>query len=67
MESALNRFANADGLLGRKVLPFPHNPSDNPLVWKYNSMICRDRINEIADDLTADELCGLEGYLIMTS
>lgn len=67
MESALNKFANVDGLLGKVVMPFPHNPGHNLTVWKYDKMTCRDRINQIADSLTADELCGLEGYLIMTS
>lgn len=67
MESALNKFANVDGCLGRKVMPFPHNPGYNPAVWEYDKLTCRDRIDQIADCLTADERCGLEGYLLMTS
>lgn len=67
MESALNKFANVDGQLGLLVMPYPHNPGYNPSVWQYDKLTCRDRINQIADSLTADELCGLEGYLLMTS
>ncbi|KAK5188997.1 hypothetical protein LTR96_011017 [Exophiala xenobiotica] len=66
MESALNKFANVDGHLGRVILPFPHDAGHNPEVWQYDKLTCRDRINQIADSLTADELCGLEGYLLMT-
>ena len=67
MESACNKFANIDGHLGRVIMPYPHNAGHNPAVWQYDKLTCRDRINQIADSLTADEVCGLEGYLLLTS
>lgn len=67
MESALDKFANVDGNSGRVIMPYPHNAGYNPEVWKYDKLTCRDRIDQIAGTLTADELCGLEGYLLMTS
>lgn len=63
----MNKFANVDGSLGQVVMPFPHNAGYNSEVWQYDNLTCRDRINEIADSLTADELCGLEGYLLLMS
>ena len=67
MQSALNKFADVDGQRGRLIMPYPHNPGYNKAVWEYDKLTCRDRISQISDSLTPDELCGLEGYLLMTS
>ncbi|KAH0394092.1 monoamine oxidase N, partial [Aureobasidium melanogenum] len=67
MESALKKFANVDGELGRKVMPFPHSESHNPEAAKYDKMSVADRIAQIKDDLSPDEHTALLGFVLLCS
>ncbi|KAG9662731.1 monoamine oxidase N, partial [Aureobasidium melanogenum] len=67
MESALKKFANVDGELGRKVMPFPHSEGHNPEAAKYDKMSVADRIAQIKDDLSPDEYTALLGFVLLCS
>ncbi|KAH0044741.1 monoamine oxidase N, partial [Aureobasidium melanogenum] len=67
MESALKKFANVDGELGRKVMPFPHSEGHNPEAAKYDEMSVADRIAQIKDDLSPDEYTALLGFVLLCS
>lgn len=48
-------------------MPYPHDAEHNPEVLKYDNLSAADRIEQIGGQLTAEERCGLEAYLLMTS
>lgn len=63
----MRKFINVDGVYGRKLIPFPHNPHFNPEVAKYDKMSFADRFKEIEHDLTSLERYAFEGFLSITS
>ncbi|KAG9664038.1 monoamine oxidase N, partial [Aureobasidium melanogenum] len=67
MESALKKFANVDGELGRKIMPFPHSEGHNPEAARYDKMSVADRIAQIKDDLSPDEYTALLGFVLLCS
>jgi hypothetical protein len=67
MESALLKFVNIDGEYGRKLIPLPHDPHQNPEVFKYDRMSFADRLREIEDELSPLERANFEGFLSITS
>ncbi|KAH0343399.1 monoamine oxidase N, partial [Aureobasidium melanogenum] len=67
MESALKKFANVDGELGRKTMPFPHSEGHNPEAARYDKMSVADRIAQIKDDLSPDEYTALLGFVLLCS
>jgi len=66
-ESALQKLVDVDGEYGRKILPFPHNASHNPDVMKYDNISVADRIAEIRDTLSPNELTSLSSFVLLCS
>ncbi|KAN0091799.1 putative polyamine oxidase [Hyaloscypha variabilis] len=67
MESALKKFVNVDGKLGRSIMPFPHDPQHNPEVLRFDNMTAADRLSEIESDLTALEYSALKSFILLCS
>ena len=66
-ESALCKLVNVDGEFGRKILPFPHNASYNPEVMQYDNVSVADRIAEIKDTFSPDELTSVSSFVLLCS
>ncbi|KAJ5109610.1 hypothetical protein N7532_002255 [Penicillium argentinense] len=67
-QRAWKLFMNYDGLDGRKLCPLPYSTLGNSRVsfeevQAVDQMSCRDRINQIKDQLSADELALLESLV----
>lgn len=56
-----------DGEFGRNILPFPHNASHNPEVLKYDNISVADRIAEIKDTLSPNELTSISSFVLLCS
>nr|KMM71003.1 amine oxidase [Coccidioides posadasii RMSCC 3488] len=67
LESAVKKFVDVDGNLGRTVMPFPHTPTYNPDIAKWDKLSMADRIEQIKDDLTPAEKAALEGFVLLCS
>lgn len=48
-------------------MPFPHDASHNPEVMKYDSISAADRIAEIKDTLSANEITSLSSFVLLCS
>ncbi|RFU34162.1 hypothetical protein B7463_g2161, partial [Scytalidium lignicola] len=58
-------FHNPDGKNARDIVPYPHNPTYNQKDFaRYDQMSGRDRINQLKEVLTDEELRILEGTLV---
>ncbi|PYI16089.1 amine oxidase [Aspergillus violaceofuscus CBS 115571] len=67
LASALHKFVNVDGELGRKIMPFPHSAFHVPAVRQYDQMSAQDRLTEIAASLTPDERAVVESFILLCS
>lgn len=56
-----------DGHAGMAVMPFPHNPYDTGDAARYDKLTVKDRLDEIAHELSPLERTGLEAYLMVLS
>src|SRR6187402_3941295 len=53
-------FHNPDGKDAKDIVPYPHNPMYNEKDFaRYDQMSGRDRINQLRDILTDEEVCML--------
>lgn len=66
IESAMKKFVNVDGVYGRKIIPFPHNPHFNPEVAHWDKMSCADRFEQVGDTMTPLERTMFETFLTAT-
>ncbi|KAH9203563.1 flavin-containing amine oxidoreductase [Leptodontidium sp. 2 PMI_412] len=66
-ESGLAKVTNVDGDNGRKIMPFAHNASYYPEVVKYDNMTVADRIAEIRDTLTLQEVTSVTAFVLLCS
>lgn len=64
LDSAIQKFVNVDGDLGKSVMPFPHEPSLNVDAMELDKLSLRDRFNQIQHDLSPSEHTVLEGLLV---
>ncbi|CAI7606459.1 unnamed protein product [Penicillium pancosmium] len=67
-QRAWKLFMNYDGLDGRKLCPLPYSTLGNSRVsfeqvQAVDQVSCRDRINQIKDELSSDELALLESLI----
>lgn len=67
-QRAWKLFMNYDGLDGRRLCPLPYSTLGNSRVsfeqiQAVDQMSCRDRINQVKDQLSADELALLESLV----
>ncbi|KAM0750582.1 amine oxidase [Meredithblackwellia eburnea MCA 4105] len=72
VRKAWDLFVDVDGHAGRLICPLPHSSLDNPridrvAVQKLDNMSCRQRLDEIKDQLTAQEEGILHSLLIHIS
>ncbi|KAH4068430.1 amine oxidase [Parastagonospora nodorum] len=66
-ESAFKKFTNIDGAYGRETIPLPYTTFRNPASIPLDSQSAQDRINEIANVLTAQERAILETSILLCS
>ncbi|KAJ5103939.1 hypothetical protein N7532_004468 [Penicillium argentinense] len=67
LRTALEKFVNVDGDMGRTIIPFPHDEFYNPEAKKYDKMSALDRVRDIALTLSANERASLEGFVLLCS
>lgn len=67
MISALQKFVNVDGALGRKVMPFPHDEAHKSDVATFDKMTAADRLVQIKGELSSQEYGCLKGWLLLCS
>lgn len=65
--SALEKFVNVDGMLGRMLLPFPFDPLFNPEAAQFDQATLKDRLDEIRSDLSDSEYGVLGSFLAVLS
>ncbi|UNI19376.1 hypothetical protein JDV02_005561 [Purpureocillium takamizusanense] len=65
--SALLKLVNVDGQFGRVAVPFPHNLILNPEERRYDQMSVADRLAEIKNTLTPNELLCAEAFVLLCS
>ncbi|KAK3191074.1 hypothetical protein K4F52_003024 [Lecanicillium sp. MT-2017a] len=65
--SALEKFVNVDGMLGRMLLPFPFDPLFNPEAAQFDQATLKDRLDEIRSDLSDSEYGVLASFLAVLS
>lgn len=67
MESAIRKFMNVDGECGKAIMPQPHHEVHNLQAKRYNRLSVADRLEQVRDDLSADELTALLGFVLFCS
>lgn len=67
MESGLRKLVNVDGEYGKRVIPFPHTAAFTAEALRYDKMSVADRLSEIKDSLTPNELSGVEAFVLLCS
>ncbi|KAJ5749628.1 hypothetical protein N7533_006656 [Penicillium manginii] len=67
LATALEKFVNVDGDMGRIVIPFPYSAFHNPDARKYDEMSVLDRLNIISQSLTPNERTALESFILLCS
>ncbi|KAJ5385967.1 hypothetical protein N7509_008508 [Penicillium cosmopolitanum] len=67
LATALEKFVNVDGDMGRIIVPFPYAGFHNPDARKYDKMSVLDRLNVISQSLTPNERTGLESFILLCS
>lgn len=67
LATALEKFVNVDGDMGRIIIPFPHSGFHNPESLKYDEMSALDRLNAISLSLTPNERASLESFILLCS
>lgn len=63
LASAMEKFHNVDGRMGRDAVPLPYDLDHNPVVEQYDKMSLADRMKEVEHDLSPLERELLEGIL----
>lgn len=58
----MRKFCNVDGNYGQTILSQPHSATQNPLALKYDSMSIAERVAEIKDTLTPNELTAIQAF-----
>ncbi|EPS29729.1 hypothetical protein PDE_04679 [Penicillium oxalicum 114-2] len=67
VESAFKKFINVDGVLGRSVIPYPHDIELNMAgVKKYDQLSMADRMAQVESQLTPLEKNTFGGFLAIT-
>ncbi|KAI7548211.1 monoamine oxidase N [Hortaea werneckii] len=61
------KFVNVDGEYGKTIMPQPHHEFFNPAVKKFDKLSVADRIEQIKDDLSPDELTALQAFVLLSS
>ena len=67
MQSSLAKFANVDGQNGKAIMPFPHSERHNPECLKYDKMSVADRLEQIRNELSPDEITSLLSFVLLMS
>ncbi|KAJ3543614.1 hypothetical protein NM208_g3486 [Fusarium decemcellulare] len=67
LNSAIKKFMDVDGKLGREVIPFPHNPNHNPIAATYDQMSFADRMAQVQHSLSPLEREMLESFLAINT
>lgn len=62
-EKAFRILCDVDGKLGKKVIPYPHNPHHNPSAKSWESLTLAQRLSDIQSLVTAPELSILKARL----
>jgi hypothetical protein len=67
LATALQKFVDVDGSLGRKIIPYAHDAFHIPEAHQYDSMSVKDRLDVIALSLTPNERAALESFVLLCS
>ncbi|KAB8224373.1 hypothetical protein BDV33DRAFT_188338 [Aspergillus novoparasiticus] len=67
LASALEKFVDVDGAMGRQIIPYPHDAFHNPAARQYDDMSALDRLNALAQSLTPNERAVLESFILLCS
>lgn len=67
LATALQKFVDVDGSLGRKIIPYAHDAFHVTEARQYDSMSAKDRLDVIALSLTPNERAALESFVLLCS
>ncbi|CAK1366699.1 unnamed protein product [Cercospora beticola] len=67
MQSALEKFVNVDGNIGKTIMPFPHDEFHNPEVKRFDKLSVADRMAQIKHQLSPDEYTAVLSFVMLCS